>query len=294
MDLHSALSTASIASGSNGNCYYVGNDREAVLVDVGISCRQLELRMARMGLRMDRVKAIFISHEHTDHIRGLAVVANKYQLPVFLTEQTLAACRLAIPERLLYRLRPGYKVHVGSLEVVPFLKIHDAADPQSFVIRQGGINVGIFTDIGGVCDNVRHHFGQCDIAFLETNYDEEMLDRGRYPYFLKNRIRGGKGHLSNREALELFLGHRSPRLRLLFLSHLSRDNNDPELVTELFRQQAGQVEIVLAGREAETPVYRMRSREEAVLNVEEKSVSYLDGHITTYESCAIRWSMQSM
>ena len=97
-----------------------------------------------------------------------------------------------------------------------------------------------------------------------------------------------------REALELFLGHRSPRLRLLFPSHLCRDNNDPELVTELFRQQAGQVEIVLAGREAETPVYRMRSREETVLNVEEKSVSYLDGHITTYESCAIRWSMQAV
>lgn len=302
------LYTASIASGSNGNCYYVGNEEEAVLIDVGISCRELERRMQRIGLSMTKVRAIFISHEHTDHIKGLAVVANKYQLPVFLTEGTLSACRLAIPGRLLYLLRPGYQVHVGKLEVIPFAKLHDAADPQSFVIRQGARTVGVFTDIGAVCDRLAHYFQQCDIAFLETNYDEEMLDKGRYPYYLKKRIKGGYGHLSNHQALELFLQHRSPSLRLLFLCHLSRDNNDPELALDLFGQHAGPTTVVLAGRDAETAVYRwaekqkvlaqnseaLTEKQEDILHFEEKSVSYVDGHIITYQSCTIRWSVQSV
>lgn len=288
-----ALYTASIASGSNGNCYYVGNDQDAILVDVGISCRELERRMKRMGLGMEKVKAIFISHEHGDHIRGLSVVANKYQLPVFITERTLSACRLAIPGRLIYLLRPEYRVHVGELEVEPFSKLHDAADPQSFVVRQGTRTVGVFTDIGAVCDRLVHYFEQCDIAFLETNYDEEMLDRGRYPYFLKKRIRGGYGHLSNRQALDLFVQHRSPKLRLLFLCHLSRDNNDPELVQQLFRQEARQIHVVLASRDTETAVYRIKEEQKS-LEYEEKSVYFKDGVITTYQSCTIRWSMQSL
>lgn len=294
MDLDPSLYTASIASGSNGNCYYVGNDSEAILVDVGISCRELERRMTRMGLEMQRVKAIFISHEHTDHIKGLAVVANKFQLPVFLTKRTLEACKLAIPSRLLYELKPGYGVQVGDLEVVPFLKFHDAADPQSFIVRQRDLTVGIFTDIGRVCDQLGAYFSQCDVAFLETNYDEEMLDQGRYPYFLKNRIRGGLGHLSNREALELFQQQRADKLRLLYLCHLSKDNNDPELVESLFNQDAGQTRIVLAGRDAETSVHRLKLPKSTVLNYEENSVYYYDGVITTYQSCTIRWSMQSV
>lgn len=295
MKLHPpALFTASIASGSNGNCYYIGNEHEAILIDVGISCRELERRMARMGLSMDRVKAIFISHEHTDHIRGLAVVANKYQLPVFITPGTRAACRLAIPERLIYLLRPGYEVHVGALEVVPFRKWHDATDPQSFIVRQDNRTVGVFTDIGTVCERLIHHFQQCDVAFLETNYDEDMLEAGRYPYFLKRRIRGGQGHLSNRQALDLFQTHRGASLRLLFLCHLSKDNNDPELVQDLFRQHAGGTEVVLAGRDAETRVYRLALPESTILNIEKKSVSFKDGLITTYESCTIRWRLQSV
>ena len=245
----------------------------------------------RMGLSMEKVKAIFISHEHGDHIRGLSVVANKFQIPVFITEKTVAACKLAIPSRLLHFLRPGYSVHVGELEVEAFLKPHDAADPQSFVVRQEELTVGVFTDIGVVDETLIHYFGQCDMVFLETNYDEQMLDAGRYPYFLKRRIKSGYGHLSNHQALELFLHHRHPKLRLVYLCHLSRDNNHPELVMNLFRAHAEQVNIVLAGRDAETAVYKMRNKTEKTLKIEEKSVSYLDGVITTYQSCTIRWSM---
>lgn len=265
------LYTCALASGSNGNCYYVGNESEAVLIDVGISCRELERRMLRNGLSMDKVKAIFISHEHTDHIKGLAVVANKFQLPVFITEKTLHRCRLAVPGRLIYLLQPEQVVEVGDLKVQTFSKYHDAVDPQSFVVSMGDKNVGVFTDIGRVCDQLIYHFKRCDIAFLETNYEEEMLDNGRYPYYLKRRIKGGYGHLSNAQALDLFLAHRAPQLQLLYLCHLSRDNNDPSLVQQLFYQHAGETKIVLAGRDSETAVYALKETER-ILIYEERSI----------------------
>lgn len=253
------LDICSIASGSNGNCYYIGNDSEAVLVDVGISCREVEKRMARQELTMDRVKAIFVSHEHTDHVRGLAVLANKYQLPVFLTHGTRRACRLAIPDRLLHPLADLQRVDIGGLGVTGFHKYHDAAEPHSFVVRDAEVSVGVFTDIGRVCERVSHFFGECDAVFLESNYDEAMLLGGRYPHFLKNRIRGGYGHLANHEALDLFLQHRAEKLSHLLLAHLSKDNNDPALVEGLFNSHRGHSEIVIAGRFAETAVYQITS-----------------------------------
>ncbi|WP_257666526.1 MBL fold metallo-hydrolase [Parapedobacter tibetensis] len=253
------LFVSSIASGSNGNCYYIGNEREAVLVDAGISCRETERRMARQGLSMQQVKAIFVSHEHTDHVKGLSVLANKYQLPVFLTNDTRKACKLAIPERLLHPLADLEIIGIGDLAVTSFRKQHDAADPHSFVIRHDGFTAGVFTDIGRVCERVTDYFSQCDAVFLEANYDVDMLMRGRYPVFLKNRIRGGYGHLSNTEALELFIERRSPKLSHLFLSHLSRDNNDPELVYNLFDEHRGDTEIVIAGRYTETAVYSLET-----------------------------------
>lgn len=256
-----SLYVCSIASGSNGNCYYIGNEEEAILVDAGISCRETERRMARQGLSMQQVKAVFISHEHTDHIKGLSVLANKYQLPVYLTQGTRHACRLAIPERLLFTLRDLQTIQVGGLRVIPFAKYHDASEPHSFVIRDGEVSVGVFTDIGKVCDRIVRYFSACNAVFLESNYDEEMLMNGRYPYFLKHRIRGGYGHLSNMQAFELFMQHRSPGLTHLFLSHLSRDNNDPELVARLFSSHCGDTEIIIAGRYAETPLYHIRADE---------------------------------
>ncbi len=272
------LFVSSIASGSNGNCYYISNGEDAILVDAGISCRETERRMVRQGLSMQQVRAIFVSHEHTDHVKGLSVLANKYQLPVFLTDGTRRACRLAIPERLLHPLTNMQAISVGGLTVTSFRKYHDAADPHSFIIQQDGFTVGVFTDIGRVCEPVAEFFSQCDAAFLETNYDADMLMQGRYPFFLKNRIRGGYGHLSNAEALELFMQHRSPRLRHLFLSHLSRDNNNPELVYRLFEQHKGETEIILAGRDRETSVYQVGVREtvQYVLLRQQISLTYTE------------------
>jgi phosphoribosyl 1,2-cyclic phosphodiesterase len=252
-----SLYICSLNSGSNGNCYYVGNDREAVLIDAGISCRETEKRMARAGLEMRSVKAIFISHEHSDHIRGLEVLSRKHRLPVYVTGNTLRQGGLALDEHLAMPLDPSMPVQVGGLHVRAFPKYHDASDPHSFTVSFNDIRVGIFTDIGRTCKELIRHFSGCHAAFLESNYDEQMLRQGPYPAYLKKRISGGQGHLSNAEALQLFLTYRRPDLSHLILSHLSAENNCPVLVKDLFSPHAGDVKVVVASRHEESPVFQV-------------------------------------
>jgi len=252
-----SLFIASLNSGSNGNCYYLGNEHEAVLVDAGISCRETEKRMARLGLAMQKVKAIFISHEHSDHIRGVEVLAKKYKLPVYITLHTLQNGGLYLDESQVVPFSAYQPVQIGELCISAFPKLHDAIEPHSFIISCQDIKVGVFTDIGEACEHVIHHFGQCHAAFLEANYDDDMLNNGRYPYHLKARIRGSKGHLSNKQALDIFTGHKSPHLSYLLLSHLSKDNNDPALVQQLFNAYADGTRIVVASRYEESAVYHI-------------------------------------
>jgi len=249
------LFIASLNSGSNGNCYYIGNEQEAVLVDAGLSCRETERRMRRLGLSLARVRAIFISHEHDDHIRGLEVLSQRYQLPVYITEPTLEQCRFTLHPQLVQSFGAEEPVTIGALTITAFSKTHDASDPYSFTVASPTVRIGIFTDIGAVCHNLIHHFTRCHAAFLEANYDEQMLEKGRYPWPLKNRIRGGQGHLSNRQALELFVDYRPPFLSHLLLSHLSEDNNRPHLVHALFDAQAHGANISIASRHNESELY---------------------------------------
>jgi len=249
------LYIASLNSGSNGNCYFIGNGRESVLIDAGIPCRETERRMRRLGLSLSTVKAIFITHEHDDHIRGLEVLSKRYQLPVYINDSTREQLRLSLEPDLVRPLHPATPITAGALTVTPFPKTHDASDPCSFVVSSATVNIGVFTDLGVVCEQLIYHFRQCHAAFLETNYDEQLLDKGRYPHFLKNRIRGGFGHLSNRQALDLFVRHRPAFMSHLFPSHLSRDNNRPELVRELFEKEAKGTKIVIASRDHETELY---------------------------------------
>ncbi|MCC8424666.1 MBL fold metallo-hydrolase [Mucilaginibacter sp. UR6-11] len=251
-----SLFVASLNSGSNGNCYYIGNEQEAVLIDAGISCRETETRMARLGLSMRKVKAIFISHEHSDHIRGVTVLAKKYQLPVYITPLTLQYGGLRLDD-LVAEFMAEQTISIGGLLITAFAKIHDAAHPHSFTVACGDIKVGVFTDLGAVCENLIQHFQQCHAAFLEANYDEEMLDSGSYPYHLKRRIRGGMGHLSNKQALALFIDYKPAYMSHLFLSHLSKDNNDPALVHNLFNTHARGAEVIVASRYHETAVYHI-------------------------------------
>ena len=247
----------SLNSGSNGNCYYIGNDEEAILIDAGLSCKEIEKRMQLLDLSLHKVKAIFISHEHIDHIKGVEVLSKRYHLPVYITEPTLHNSRFRIPKSNIVILQNNQTITIGGLVVTSFSKYHDAADPTSFTIEYNQKKVGVFTDIGHVCDNVISHFKQCHAAFLEANYDDDMLENGAYPIHLKNRIRGDRGHLSNQQALDLFTAHRHQDLSHLLLAHLSKENNHPELVKNLFQKNSVNTEIIIASRFEPSPIIRL-------------------------------------
>lgn len=255
-----SLFACSLNSGSNGNCYYIGTSDDAILIDAGLSCRETEKRMREKELEIKKVRAIFISHEHSDHIRGIERLSDKYNLPVYVTEQTCSTGCLNIRPALKVHFNEQEPVQISALKIQAFRKFHDAADPHSFVVSFRNINVGIFTDLGRVCQQLIRHFKTCHAAFLECNYDEGLLENGRYPVHLKNRIRGGSGHLSNKEALNLFLKHRHRQLSHLFLSHLSHENNSPELVERLFSFHALNTKIVVASRYKATDVYEIKAK----------------------------------
>lgn len=252
-----SLFITSLNSGSNGNCYYVGNEHEAVLVDVGISCKEVELRMTRLNLSLHKVKAIFISHEHGDHIKGVQTLSKKHNIPVYITPATLKNSHLVLENVLIKSFKPYEKIIVGNLIVTPFPKRHDASDPFSFVIEGNGVKIGVLTDIGSACEHVIDNFKQCHAAFLEANYDEHLLEKGSYPYHLKSRIRSDKGHLSNRQALELFVNHKHQLMSHIILSHLSKDNNCPMLVKDIFTQHAQNTEVIVASRFQETEIFHI-------------------------------------
>lgn len=252
-----ALYISSLNSGSNGNCYYVGNKNEAILVDAGISCRTIERRMKILNLDIQLIKAIFISHEHSDHIKGVETLSKKYQIPIYISEPTFHHSGLCVEKENVFHFTHKDVIQVGNIKVHAFCKIHDAKDPFSFCICDDEVQIGVFTDIGKCCDNVIHWFKGCHAAFLESNYDDEMLANGQYPYFLKQRISDGRGHLSNAIAHQLFLDHRPEFMSHLILSHLSHNNNSPEIVERLFNSNPGSVHIIVASRNEATPLYEI-------------------------------------
>jgi len=269
------LSFTSLNSGSNGNCYYIENQQDAILVDAGITCLETEKRLERLGLSMSKVRAIFVSHEHSDHIKGIPVMATKYKLPVFITDGTLKMSGFSLESHLIKTFKAHEAVQIGDLEITAFPKFHDATEPHSFIVSCHGIKVGVFTDIGIPCEQVIRYFSGCHAAFLEANYDEDMLENGPYPTHLKARIRGIHGHLSNKQALELFCTSGTHMSHLL-LSHLSRDNNNPDLVLELFKSRSQGTEIIVASREMESKVYHINSPSavQSVKNAKTKFVQY--------------------
>lgn len=248
------MKIASLASGSNGNCYYLEEGDDAVLIDAGVSRKQIIERMNRLGLSLSRLRGVFISHEHSDHIHGADVLARKHGVEIFMTQKTYAAYGRTINDGSVHFFSPGQEVRLGSLCVHPFLKSHDAAQPCSFPVSSGDRNVAVMTDIGAHCENVIDHLRQADAVFLESNYDEQMLKIGPYPAHMKRRIASDVGHLSNVQAARLAFAHASARLKHVILSHLSANNNTPELALRTFME-------MIAKRTDLNPEIRIASRE---------------------------------
>lgn len=278
-----SLFAASLNSGSNGNCYFIGNTHEAILIDAGISCRETEKRMANLSLPMNLIKAVFISHEHTDHIRGVETLSRKYNLPVYVTELTAKNGRISLRRDLHKIFSHGEVITLGNISITAFSKLHDAIDPYSFIVESNKIKIGVITDIGVACANVIHYFKQCNACFLETNYDTKMLEEGSYPYHLKKRISGGNGHLSNSEALALFIKHKPSYMSHLFLSHLSKENNNPELVHNLFTEKAGNTTVIVASRYQETNLYTINGKGTGFINIKKKAESNRHMQMSLFE-----------
>ena len=251
------LEICAIASGSNGNCYYIGNEKDAVIIDVGLSTKQILMRMKERNLNPLKIKAVFITHEHSDHLGGARVFGKRMNVPVYMTSKTYyGAYRNQRPDFPKF-FNPGDVIEVGDFSIYSFLKNHDASEPCSFRVQYENKNVGVFTDIGEACDNVTQHLRMCDGLFLETNYDEKMLWEGSYPYFLKQRVASGVGHLSNRQAFELLENHAGENLKCVFLSHLSKENNSPEIARDSMQEFTSKFDIKLTSRYEAGEVYQL-------------------------------------
>jgi len=251
------IEICALASGSNGNSYYIGNQSEAILVDAGITTRQLLLRMLSRGLDIRKVRAVFLSHEHSDHSRGIQVLSKRHSINIWMSEHTWYALPHAFRPPYARFFKPGESVEVGMFRIHTFLKNHDAAEPCSFRIENMGKSVGVFTDIGEPCEKVRLALNQCHAAFVESNYDEKMLWEGPYPWPLKKRVASSVGHLSNVQALELVQTDSHPNLECIFLSHLSQENNTPATAFETFGPVHSRTCVKLTSRFEASEVYRM-------------------------------------
>lgn len=253
------LRFASLNSGSNGNCFYIGTAREAVLVDCGISNREVVRRMKRLKLPMSNIKGVFITHEHNDHVVGAATVSKKHNLPIYLSPPTRKLYTFGVAEERIRTFESHVPVQFDQLQVIGVPRTHDAVDAHSFIVKCGSISVGVFTDLGHADETTIRYFKQCHAAFLEANYDEDMLTYGSYPPALKARIRGDAGHLSNLQALQLVNEHRPQHMEHLVLSHLSRNNNRESIVKNLFEPWAKQMTITIATRRKETALFQIGS-----------------------------------
>ncbi|MCC8153467.1 MAG: MBL fold metallo-hydrolase [Tannerellaceae bacterium] len=258
------ISFLSLASGSSGNCYYLGTPEYGILIDAGIGLRTIKKVLKDRSIELTRIMAILITHDHADHIKTVGNLGERCAIPVYTTalvhsgidrsryvEDKLVSSRRIIEKEIPFVIR--------DFRIIAFEVPHDSTDNVGYYIECGCHKFTIITDVGHVTDKVRQYMAMANHLVLEANYDEEMLRFGTYPAFLKERVASPTGHLSNREAAELLATHYQPHLKNIWLCHLSRDNNHPELafktVEERLYQEGIRVgkDVILAALKRTTP-----------------------------------------
>lgn len=232
----------SIASGSSGNCIYVGSDTTHLLVDVGITCKRIECGVNSLGIGMKDIDGILITHEHSDHIAGLGVIARRYGIPIYATGATKRAILAStksylghLEPDLICEIYPEDRLTIKDIVVNPMRVSHDAADPVAYRFSYGKQRAAVVTDLGTYNEYTVESLKGMNALFLEANHDVKMLQVGPYPYYLKQRILGDRGHLSNERAGSLLSELMHDDLQAVFLGHLSKENNLPELAYESVR-----------------------------------------------------------
>ncbi len=227
----------SIASGSSGNCIFAGSAEASVLIDTGISGKKVEQGLNAIDMTVRDVDGILVTHEHSDHVKGLGVLARRYELPIYATAGTIAAMKQmstlgSIPDALYHPIASDRRFCVGDLEIEPFAISHDAAEPVGYRVEHNGKAAAVATDMGCYDDYTVSHLKDLDVLLLESNHDVHMLQAGRYPYYLKRRIMGERGHLSNESCGQLLGRVLHDHIREIYLGHLSRENNYEALAFE--------------------------------------------------------------
>ncbi|MBP2632568.1 MAG: beta-lactamase domain protein [Firmicutes bacterium] len=241
-----------LASGSKGNSTYVQIGDTKLLVDAGISARRIKASLANIGVAIEELNGILITHEHRDHINGLPTLTKKYKLPVYTRPDTFRSmvCRNLIVDECCNEI--GDKLGIGGLKIESFNISHDAADPVGFCIYGKDIKCTVATDLGFVTSSVQKALDNSDVLVLEANHDVDLVKNGMYPQYLKQRILGNRGHLSNADAAWALVRMEKQKHMKVFLAHLSEENNRPsiarETVNKIVREQGYELDIRLASQ----------------------------------------------
>ncbi len=226
------LNFCSLSSGSSGNCYYIGNEIHGILIDAGISATSIRKFLRDRNISMQSIMGVLITHNHIDHVKGLELLIRKNNLPAFTTQRIWNSILLhqkKISADCIREIPLQKKFHLAGFDIEAFPVCHDAPETIGFHICSGDKKITIVTDLGHICQTASRYIRDANFLVIESNYDEQMLDNGRYPHFLKARIKSDHGHLANHQTADFLAENFNENLNYIFLAHLSKNNNTPEL-----------------------------------------------------------------
>lgn len=257
-----SMTVHTLASGSSGNCTLVSDEGVHILLDAGISCRRISKSLDSLGISISDLSGIFITHEHSDHISGLATICKNYEIPLFAAAPTARQICYRVPfaDRCMTAIAPGVDVTLGALTVCGFATSHDSAFSMGFSVMGRRGKLCLATDLGYLSEDVLEAVTGCDLLIAETNHDLTLLEEGHYPYYLKQRIRSDRGHLCNEQGAELCRHAAQHGARTIILAHLSAENNTPAharaaVETAFSAHFIQDVEIVVAPRAELSPCF---------------------------------------
>ena len=244
------LNFYSLSSGSSGNCYYLGNGQHGILIDAGIPGSAVIRYLKMASIPVTSIKGILVTHNHTDHTRGLEYLTRRCYIPVFTTSgvrKSILSPKNGIAAGSIGEIAQEQIFHLAGFDIVAFPVSHDAPETVGFNISSGDKTITIVTDLGYICPTSSQYIRSANLLVIESNYDEEMLLKGKYPWFLKNRIRSDKGHLGNQQVSDFLAGIIGDNLRHICLAHLSNNNNTPELALQTLNNTLAERGITLNG-----------------------------------------------
>jgi phosphoribosyl 1,2-cyclic phosphodiesterase len=244
------LNFCSLSSGSSGNCYYLGNEYHGILIDAGISASYIRKFLRDIDISMQSIMGVLVTHNHSDHIRGLKVLVKKNNLPVFTTLNvwnSILSHKLSIPRECIREISLQQKFHIAGFDIVAFPVFHDAPETIGFQISYGDKKISITTDLGHICDTSGSYIKDANLLVIESNYDDQMLENGRYPQFLKERIRSDNGHLGNHQTAHFLADIMNDKISHICLAHLSINNNTPEKALGTLHEVLSKRGIILYG-----------------------------------------------